>query len=1049
MTQDIWKRKLLTTTLIATAASAMWAGAAFAQDNDAEDEDSDVIVIEEVEAEDEARQERVVVTGSRLARDEYTSVSPLQVIDGDTARDLGLVDASDLLSQTTVVQGQQVTTGVSTSAGLITDSGPGSATASLRGLDAGRTLVLVNGRRLAPAGVRGVPSAPDLNLIPGSLVERVDVLLDGASSVYGSDAVAGVVNYILRTDFDGLQFDAFYTDPEMSGNAGKQQVYSATMGVSSDRGFMTFAAEYSQSDAVTEKQFGSFYHPYDGNCLSFLMEGASGRRYEYCSGSFGAGAISGTPFGFLKYEPGFNFGAPLPPNFKPVSTRGLLIEPDNLQGQDLLIYPEELKATLLPNFERTTLYSTGEYETDLYGDLTAYFEASWSNRITDNSTAGQGAIPLDPNYALNVLGTAGTLYYNTNFFAQTEVAQTRLIGGIKGDLPFMDSFGTLKNWGYDAYLSYSRSNGDDTIQGIPYFPRLEQTLENTRFDPATGQFVCDPRTIPNVAQQVTCRPLPFFTEEFIFTGRFPDDADTEYLFPNRITNTVVEQSVFNAYISGDLFELPAGPVGMVLGVELRDDAISTKTDAGASAGDFQGFLGDPGSNGSRMLQEGFIELELPLVADKPFVEELTLNGAARWTEEDNFGAQWTYRVQGQYAPVDWFRLRSTYGTSYRAPNLGEQFGGRVTGFGNPGDPCRVPGVAVPFDDYDNDPNTPDTREYVPALDPRDPDIIQNCLNGGGPYNIPGTDPFSLGVRGLGTSNPVFFGAPTRVASGSNPDLEAETSEALSVGLVFEQPWTDRFDLRTSVTYYEIKVQDEVDQLTAAVITSLCYDSPGLTDARCQFLTRAPRVPGDDTSGEITFVSALQQNLGEQISEGIDYNLEFGIDFNAPYMEGEVRYDLIARATQSLTQTEEIFEAAGVRIDDDLTEYGNPEWRLNLTNVFSWNDWRFLWQSRWIDEMVEDVRPDERNEEIQSNFYTCFNAALANDRPCLQVDGLENYWVHDISLAWEGDTMIVRGGVSNIFNNAPPNTDNPELSNIGGIGYDLGGRTLFLNITKSF
>lgn len=1054
LTQDIWKKKLLATTLFAGVAGGIWAGAAFAQvttDTPAaeaaeEDEDETPVVIEEVESNDEARQERIVVTGSRLARDEFSSVSPLQVIDGDTARDLGLVDASDLLGQTTVVQGQQTTTGLSTSAGLLSDNGPGSATASLRGLDAGRTLVLVNGRRLAPAGVRGAPSAPDLNLIPGSLVERVDVLLDGASSVYGSDAVAGVVNYILRTDFDGLQLDAFYTDPEMRGNAGKQQVYSATMGVSNDRGYMTFAAEYSQTDGFTERQFGSFYEPYNKGCLAFTHQGASGQFYDYCTGSFGAGAISGTPFGFLKYDPGFSFGAPLPDDFRPISLGDLLIAPGNGPGEDLLLFPEELDAALAPDFARTTIYSTGEYETDLYGDLTAYYEASWSNRITTTNTSGQGAIALDPNYALNDLGTAGTLYYNNQFFNETAVSQTRLIGGLKGELPFMDSFGTLENWGYDGYLSYSRSNGNDTIQGIPYFPRLEQTLENTRFDAATGEYVCDPRTIPNVAQQVTCRPLDFFTESFVFGGRFDDPADNEYLFPNRITDTVVEQTVFNAYISGDLFELPGGPAGLVLGIEYRDDGIETKTDAGASGGDFQGFLGDPGSNGQRSLQEGFIELEAPLLADRPFVKELTVNGAARWTEEDNFGSQWTYRIQGQYAPVDWLRARATFGTSYRAPNLGEQFGGRVTGFANPADPCRVPGVAVPFGDYDNDPSTPDTRQYVPENDPRDQTVIDNCINGGGPFDLPGTDPFSLGVRGLGGTNPVFFGAPTQVASGSNPNLQAETSEAISAGFVFEQPFTDAFDMRASVTYYEIKVDDEVDQLSANTIVNRCYSTPGLNDPQCAFITRTPRDPADDTSGEVTFVSAFNQNLGQQVSEGIDYNVEFGIDFNMPYLEGETRWDLIARATQSLTQNQEEFLADGTEIDDELTEYGNPEWRLNFTNIVSWNDYRVLFQSRFIDSMVEDTNPDERNEEGTSGFYPC---VVAGDTPCLQYDGLENYWVHDLSLAWEGDTTVIRGGISNIFDESPPRTDNPELGNIGGIGYDLGGRTLFLNVTKAF
>jgi len=172
-----------------------------------EDEATEQEQIEEAEEAEADVLDEVTVTGSRVVRDTFSSISPLQVIDGEVARDLGLVDTAALLRQTTVVQGQQFTTGLSTSAGLLTDSGPGSSTASLRGLDAGRTLVLVNGRRLAPAGVGGAPSNPDLNLVPGTLIQRVDVLLDGASSVYGSDAVAGVVNIIMRTDFDGLQLD--------------------------------------------------------------------------------------------------------------------------------------------------------------------------------------------------------------------------------------------------------------------------------------------------------------------------------------------------------------------------------------------------------------------------------------------------------------------------------------------------------------------------------------------------------------------------------------------------------------------------------------------------------------------------------------------------------------------------------------------------------------------------------------------------------------------------------------------------------------------------
>lgn len=1046
MANDLLKKKLFATTLLAGLAGGLWAGAAIAQETDGDDEA--VTVIEEVSEEDEARQDKVVVTGSRIARDEFSSASPLQVIDGEVSRDLGLIDASDLLGQTTVVQGQQTTTGLSTSAGLITDSGPGSATASLRGLDAGRTLVLINGRRLAPAGVRGAPSAPDLNLIPGSLIERVDVLLDGASSVYGSDAVAGVVNYILRTDFDGLQLDAFVTDPEFAGNGGQQQVYSATFGVSNDRGFMTFAGEYSRTQGFSFNQLSSFYEPYAGNCISRYTQGASGTVYDSCGGSFGAGAVSQTPIGFLGYDPVNGGDADLPFGFFRIPISADLLSPDSQNGQALLLFPEELRQSVAPNFQRMTLYSAGEYNLNTYGDMTAYFEASHAIRETSNSTSGQGRVRFTDTYALNPFGFGGTLYFNNQFDTSTEVAQTRLIGGLKGDLPFLDGVGTLKNWGYDVYASYSRSNGDDSIRGIPYFPRLEQTLANTVVDPITGDASCTSRGVTGESQTVDCRPLNFWDPIFILTGRFSDEADNEYFFPNRITNTIVEQTVYSGFLTGEVYDLPAGPIGAVLGAEMRTDAIETRTDVGTSGGEFFGFSSDPGSNGDRTLVEAFGELELPLLKDKPFAADLSLNLAGRYTWESNFGSETTYRIQGQYAPVEWLRGRASFGTSYRAPNVGEQFGGRVVGFVPAGfrDPCRTPGLTVPFTDFDNDPNTPDTRNYDPTLENRSQVVLDNCVNGGGPFNIAPTDPTNLGIGGLGTSNPVFFGAPTRQATGSNPNLRAETSEAIAAGIVFEQPWFDEFELRFSASYYDIEIIDEVANLSANDIVNACYNSVGLTDAQCQFVQRAARVPGDDTSGEITFVEALNQNLDQRTTRGVDYNVEFDYDLNIPQLESPVGYSFIGRATQTLEQEKLEAVLGGFALDDDLGEYGNPEWRLNLTNIFTYDDWSFLWQSRYIDSMIEDnVAAQQR--EVQTSFFN--PCVQAGDGPCEQFDGLDEYWVHDMSLRYETGTWILRGGISNVFDEAPPLTDNNLVRNLAGIGYDLGGRTAFVNVTKSF
>lgn len=1011
--------------------------------------------------EEGANIEEITVTGSRIRRDTFSSMSPLQVIDGETSRDLGLVDTADLLRQTTVVQGQQITTGLSTSAGLLTDNGPGSSTATLRGLDAGRTLVLVNGRRLAPAGVGGAPSNPDLNLVPGSLIERVDVLLDGASSVYGSDAVAGVVNVILRKDFDGIQLDAYRSFSGIESSGADQRVISGTWGVNSDRGFIGVAAEYTKTNGFAEGDLGNFYEPYGGDCRNTYAQGASGEIYAACSGSFGAGAAS-TAFGFHGFD-GTSQVAGFPPGFFPIPVTADLLTPGSVNGAALLLWPEELNAAFAPDFSRTTIFAIGEHSPGWYGDATPYFEASWSSRKTATNTAGQGRVRVPGDYALgNFGGFDGTLYYQSNFIRDTVVSQTRLTAGIKGDLPGME-FGSLTNWGYDTYINYSRSNGDDAISGIPYFPRLEQTLANTSFDAATGEFVCADRTISGEGQTVTCRPLNFFDANFIATGRFDDPLDNAYLFPNRMTNTVVEQATFQGFITGELFEMPAGgPASLVLGLEYRDDKINTKTDAGAAGGDFFGFSGDPGSNGTRWLREAFMELDLPVVMDRPGFEELSVNIAARWTEEEFFGDEVTYRAQTQYAPVDWLRFRGSVGTSFRAPNLGEQFGGQVTGFAPAGfaDPCRVPGVTVPFVDHDNDPNTPDIRQYDPSLENRDATVIANCQNGGGPFNIPATDPFELGVRGLGGQNPVFFGAPTQVASGSNPNLKAETSEALTYGLVFEQPWTDKVDVRLSATYFDIEIEDEVDQLGALTIVQRCYNSVGLVDATCGFITRDPRDPNDDTSGEISFVQALQQNLGKQTVRGIDYNLDFKTDFPLFNMQSPVEYNLIVYATKSLEQVGEEFRATEIFLNDDLGEFGNPEWRLNVTNIFDIGDWRLLFQSRYTGSMIEDN--DDAEDAVTSGFSPCIQAGdtftgFPNQDPatglpdgtCRSYDNLESYWVHDVSASWRSDSYVVRFGFSNVLDEPPPLTNNNALSVLGGIGYHLTGRTMFVNVTAAF
>ena len=233
-------------TIVIAGLCLLAAPGAFAQDDAMDDE---------AEAEDEAVEE-VIVTGSRIKRDTYTSVAPLQIISGQVSREVGLMDVGDILQESTAAAGDQIDL---TFQGLVLDNGPGATNINLRGLGGARTLVLINGRRVAPAGVEGAPTSPDLGLVPSSLVQQYDLLLDGASSIYGSDAVAGVANIIMRKDFDGFEIEAFHEAPQYSG--GVQNTLSLTWGKNYDRGFIGVGGEYTKQERV---RLGG--RPWTGKC---------------------------------------------------------------------------------------------------------------------------------------------------------------------------------------------------------------------------------------------------------------------------------------------------------------------------------------------------------------------------------------------------------------------------------------------------------------------------------------------------------------------------------------------------------------------------------------------------------------------------------------------------------------------------------------------------------------------------------------------------------------------------------------------------------------
>ena len=231
--------------------------------------------------------EEIIVTGSRIRRDEYSSAAPLQTFDIDSARKAGITTVSELLQQSTITYGQQINAELNTNAGNSNASespplgGVGSANVGLRGLDPQRTLILLNGRRLGSSGVRGAPAQPDMNLIPLTMVERIEVITEGASSVYGADAVAGVVNIILRNDFEGFEITAYGNVPDDDG--GEVQQFSFMMGGQGDNTNFLIGGEYMNRERVT---VGS-----RADCLRLIRHTMSGEVFNECTNGFFDNAI--------------------------------------------------------------------------------------------------------------------------------------------------------------------------------------------------------------------------------------------------------------------------------------------------------------------------------------------------------------------------------------------------------------------------------------------------------------------------------------------------------------------------------------------------------------------------------------------------------------------------------------------------------------------------------------------------------------------------------------------------------------------------------------
>jgi iron complex outermembrane recepter protein len=979
-------------------------------------------------ADDQTSEEEIVVTGSRLPATEFTSPSAIQVISPEAARASGVNDTAQLLQGSTLAAGSAQLDATISSA-FVTSGGPGAQTLSLRGLGANRTLILLNGRRAGPAGVRGQVSAFDLNVVPQSALERVEIQKEGASSVYGSDAIAGTVNLITTQELDGGSIN-FFGDLATEGAAGETLALDASFGRTFDRARFSVSADYYRQ---TEMKFGD--RPYTAcgadyiftpggarfdrtnpitgapNCFGtaasvFLYEYIEGDGSPWDSGAGAAGYLdsnNGNGTGGrvrFQYDPSGQISGAVPSTiiptgdpFWPNAPAGWIVDGFDRQTQGAFIAdgPLQRNATLIPSIERYTVFAQGGV--DLGANTEAYAELLLNRRKTATEGVRQfWTYFYTYDYTGNPLdaGWTGTAYLSPTAItdhnsASQSVDYIRFVGGLRGDAPNPTGLGQLR---WDIFYQGSRSDGDYTQDVI-----LQDAVDMTDFFHSTCSSLGNPVT--SVSQR-QCVDVNWLSWDFLQGN--PTAAERAFLFDTETGNTVYEQQFVEGFVSGDVLTLPAGNVGAVLGFHVRRDSIDDVPGAVTLANNSWGLSGAGVTRGEKDTREVFGELGIPLLHGAAFAEDLRVTLSGRLTDDEFAGTASTYKAGVNWQITPSWRIRATTGTSFRAPALFESFLANETGFFGQRtvDPCIQWAANL----------------AAGNISQRTAD---NCAADGIASN------FSGGTTGA------------TVTSSGSLDLLPEESTSSVIGIV----WTPQFiDLSVAVDYFEITVENQVTRL-GANIPAACYNSVNFpADPTCNLFTRNGPNNGIDTITD-NFI-----NVSEQNNRGIDLTTRYRHDLGW----GELTW-----ATQATWQLENnIAVFPGFTILLNGTE-GNPTIVANSLFELDIGDWSWFWRTDYIGRSSDaPFQSDGVNVSIDGLPGGVTAPAIVKIRS-------EPTIYHTATMQRDFDNWSISVGIANLFDEHPPALSTIPLSvsyTTAGTSnlqsnYDYVGRRFFLSLSREF
>ena len=944
--------------------------------------------------------EEIIVTGSRIRRNPLNEAAAVMDIDSLDLERTGQSNLGTILQQLAIT-GSAINLSLNQpgNVGSPTDGsglGAGAVRISLRNLGAPRTLVLVDGRRwIAGASATGVPVAVDLNSIPGNVIQRIEILQDGASAIYGSDAIAGVVNIITYQDFEGFKLDA-YASSYLSEGDGESFQVAGLWGGGNDTTHFVVSASYTEDQEIAmSDRTRSAFPKVDGNrgnadattcdvpngrCSSFIPQGrfVLGENFPSTIRPEGANIVlnDGVLNDGMGNIPSFNAADPgVDDDFHPFTSDDLFNF--NGPGFNFLKLP----------YENVNFYANVRHK--LTDQVTMFVRGSYTNRSSLARAAPQtmglfSGNDIAANFfisALNPYNPFGVDLSVAN--GNVSLIRRRMVESgprihdqdVNTYMFTLGLEGEFEAGGRDFYWDLVGSYGDNRAFQQSFNRHNMAKLQIAMGDPA----IC--------AATFNC------VDFNMFGGQGPDGNGSftqEMIDYVRVTlREFSEQTLkdFTFNISGDIASLPAGELAFAAGLEYRDHEGSYQPDALIISGDTGGTPTDP-TVGGFDVTEYYLELSIPLIADAAAADLLEVNLAARNSDYSNFGSEPTYKISSLWRPIEDLSFRASFSTGIRAPGIGELFGAAFPDNPRLLDPCT---------DYTGILGQPNGRDT-----PQDAQTQANCLSLGVPVGSFQIDP---GLPAL---------------SGGNPQLIPEESEQWMAGVVYSPRWSQELNwsegMTISLDWYDFVLDDAIVGRPAFDVVTDCVAT--LDPITCAAVTRRA------LDGQITLIRNPLENIGGIDASGMDLEFsylspetgigQFSLTLNATYLNEFLERFPNPDGTVSTT------DRTG-RVTDEAYQRAFPEWRAVTTLDWSKERWSGSLRFRWVDDMIT-----EEDNNLDSVVFTDIRASY--------------------NPAFLDDALTVTLGFNNVLDEDPPVCVPCSIISMVPQAHDLPGVVGYLRVT---